>query len=225
MAKGEIVSKRLQISKANVFIVTVVSAACFITVFSLVASRTLFSQQQYQAKVIEQKEVAQRTLAANIEARDSLMDSYEAFALSGVNMIGGYISGTGDQDGDNPQLVLDSLPSKYDYPALVTSLEKVLGGIDGTSIKAISGIDDSLAQNDAASTEPAPVEMPFTIDVETNLAGADRVLGVLERSIRPIKATSMTMSGTDGNLKITIEATSYYQPGKAFNVKKSLVAR
>lgn len=223
--KSEVVSKRLQISKANVFIVAVVSVASFISVFSLTASKALFSQQQYQAKVITQKEAAKNTLQDNLEARDTLIKQYEAFALSSVNLIGGYIDGQNDRDGDNPQLILDSLPSKYDYPALVTSLEKMLSSVQGVTIKGIAGTDDALLQNDAGSSQPVAVEMPFNVEVEGTNAATGEVLSRMQKSIRPIQVTAVTIAGNDLSLIMNVDAKTYYQPEKILTIEKQQVPR
>src|SRR6185436_19057656 len=97
-----------------------------ITVFSLMASRGLLGQRSYQARVINEKGKAVKQLQSNVAATKSLVDSYSNFTSLSSNVLGGNPRGTGDKDGDNGKIVLDSLPSKYDFPALTTSLEKIL---------------------------------------------------------------------------------------------------
>ena len=65
--------KHLQIDKANTTIVTVVAIASFVTIFSLVATKTLVGQMSYQAKVIGQKTTARDTLKQNLTARNQLV--------------------------------------------------------------------------------------------------------------------------------------------------------
>ncbi len=105
-------AKRVQIDKANFTILIVMSVACFLTIFSLIASRALLQQRSYQAGVIEKKETAREQLKQNIVARDQLVDQYKIFVGNQQNLIGGSSSGTGDKDGDNAKLVLDALPSQ-----------------------------------------------------------------------------------------------------------------
>ena len=73
----ELTTKRLQIDKANVTVVIAVSIAAFVTVFSLVAAKSLLSQRSYQATVIEKREQARDQLKENITAADQLTESYK----------------------------------------------------------------------------------------------------------------------------------------------------
>lgn len=223
MAKLEISSKRLQISKANVFIVMVVSIACFVTVFALTASKTLLSQRSYQANVISKKVTAKKQLQDNIKARDQLVTQYKTFATSTPNAIGGQRDGNADRDGDNAKITLDALPSKYDYPALATSLEKLMTST-GLSIASISGTDDETNQSGSSTSgTPAPVEMPFTVSFSGTAASTQAFFAVLQNSIRPVQVSQITISGTDAKLTTTIVAKTYYQPEKKLTIKSEVV--
>lgn len=222
MAKIELSSKRLQISKANLYIVTVVSIACFVSIFALTASKTLLGQRSYQAKVISQKVTAKKQLQSNLEARDRLVSQYKLFVGSSTNAIGGVSEGSSDRDGDNAKIILDALPSKYDYPALATSLEKLLSSSNLT-ISDISGTDDELNQAAGSTNTPAPVDMPFTIAFEGTPQNASNFLGVLQRSIRPIKVQQVTITGNDAKLSTNIVAKTYYQPEKNLSIKSEVV--
>lgn len=222
MAKIELSSKRLQISKANLYIVTVVSIACFISIFALTASKTLLGQRSYQAKVISQKVDAKKQLQANLEARDKLVSQYKLFVGSSTNAIGGVTDGNSDRDGDNAKIILDALPSKYDYPALATSLEKILS-TSGLNITDISGTDDEINQNASSSNTPTPIDMPFTISFEGQPQNSKDFLGVLQRSIRPIKIQQITITGNDAKISTNIVAKTYYQPEKNLSIKSEVV--
>src|SRR6476660_5995690 len=116
MAQGQISLKRIGVDKANSRTVGVPAVAGFFTVFFLVASVTLVQQLMYQNKVIGVKKKAVAQLQQNIKASTSLVNSYQAFVSAPQNLIGGNPDGTGAQDGSNAKLVLDALPSKYDFP-------------------------------------------------------------------------------------------------------------
>lgn len=221
MAKIELSSKRLQISKANLYIVTIVSIACFISIFALTASKTLLSQRSYQAKVIDQKVKAKKQLQANLSARDTLVSQYKSFVGTDSNIIGGSTVGNSDRDGDNAKIVLDALPSKYDYPALATSLEKLMTS-SGLTITNIGGTDDELNQSGASGTS-TPVEVPFTISFDGKPQNTKDFLSVLQRSIRPIQVQQITITGNDTKLSTNIVAKTYYQPEKVLTIKKEVV--
>jgi len=223
MPKLELSTKRLEISKANLYVVTVVSVACFVTIFALTASRALLSQRNYQARVISLDVKAKQQLKANLDARDQLVLQYRGFVGSGLNVIGGSTSGDSDRDGDNAKIILDALPSKYDYPALASSLEKLMSQ-SGLTINSISGTDDELNQAGTdSSTNAKPVEMPYTIAFTGDSTKTQNFLSILQRSIRPMKVQQITITGSDSQLATTVIAQTYYQPEKSLTIKKEVV--
>lgn len=216
-------TKRLAIDKANATIVIAVAIATFIVVFSLVASKTLYSQMRYQSKVSSKKEMALKTLKDNLQAADQLTNSYKAFADQPTNVLGGNPQGNADKDGDNPRIILDALPSQYDFPALTTSIEKLLND-HGFSITSITGSDEETTQaSNDSSSDPQPVEMPFTVEVTTDDKRGKDLMELFERSIRPMHIDKLSLETQNGQLKLTITAKSYYQPAKSLNVQKELV--
>ncbi len=208
--------KRLQINKANTTMVAVVAIASFIVVFSLVASRALLSQWSFNGRVIKEKQAAVNQLQNNLKAVDSLLTSYNAFAGASENLLGGSSDGAGDMDGDNARLVLDALPSKYDFPALVTSLEKLL---EGHKINSIHGVDDQANQESVSMVTPLPVEMPFTINVSGSFESIQTLVSTLERSIRPVQVQKIDLSADNQDLQAIIEAKTFYQPEKKLEIR------
>lgn len=195
----------------------IVAATAFVTIFSLVAGRALLNQRSYQARVIKQKKQTLAQLKANNKAAEQLVTSYKAFVGSNDNIIGGSANGSGDRDGDNAKIVLDALPSKYDYPAVVTSLEKILKA-SNFKINGITGTDDSLNQKDQTTSTPQTVEMPFEVNVTGSADTVKGLLDTFQRSIRPIHVTSVTLSGKDSSLTADIKAKTYYQPSKSVTI-------
>lgn len=223
MAQLKLSNKHVQVDKANFLIVCVMSAACFVTIFSLVAAKSLLSQRAYQARVIDAKHQARDQLNKNLQARDQLVTQYKAFEETQVNSIGGSSTGSGPRDGDNAKLVLDALPSKYDYPALTTSIEKLINE-SSLVIKSISGVDDEVQQLvTQTEAKPVKVEMPFDMGVEGKSVQIDTFFSMLERSIRPFQIRTITISGNDASLKATIEGVAYYQPEKVLQITTEVV--
>ena len=107
MARAIASTKRVLISKANSRMVITTAVAAFVVVFSLVASKQLLSQVSYQNRVISKKKQAVSQLKTDLSARDSLVNSYQAFVGTSQNVLGGNPNGSGEQDGDNARLVLD----------------------------------------------------------------------------------------------------------------------
>lgn len=223
MAKAISSTKRALISKANSRIVVTTAIAAFVVMFSLVASKALLSQASYQNRVITKKKAALTQLKADLNARDSLVNSYQAFVGTSQNVLGGNPDGTGDQDGDNARLVLDALPSKYDFPALATTLDKLITS-QNLQILSITGTDEEVAQaNNQSSSTPQPIAMPFEFQVSGKYDSIKKLEDIFEHSIRPFQVQKIELSGNEGNMTATVTAQTFYQPEKNLNIKMEVV--
>lgn len=217
-------NKHVAIVKANAQAVIVVAVASFISVFCLMASQTLWKQNAYQSRVIAAKEKAHNQLKNNLTAANALTDSYTKFTSGDHNVIGGSTTGSGDNDGDNAKIVLDALPSSYDFPALASSLEKILKdhSIDTGNI---GGTDDELAQQvNTSSPTPQAVPMNFTLGVSAvSYNSVQDLVSVLQRSIRPIQIDTLDLNGSNSSMSLNITAHTYYQPPKNLSIVKQAV--
>lgn len=215
-------TKRSLISKASSTMVLTTTLAAFVVVFCLVASKTLLSQANYQNKVIGVKKDAVSQLKDNIAARDSLVTSYQAFVDTPQNILGGDPSGSGEQDGDNAKLVLDSLPSKYDFPALATSLEKMINA-QGLQIVGITGTDQEVQEKGKTEGAPQAVAMPFEIQVSGSYEAVQGLVRMFGNSIRPFQIQTIELGGSQTNMTATINAQTFYQPEKTFKVQTEVL--
>jgi Tfp pilus assembly protein PilO len=224
MAQTEALTKRVAISKANTQMVAILAVASFITVFCLIASKTMFGQISYQNKVVSAKNKASLQLRKNLEAFDSLVTSYKSFDGASTNVIGGQKDGSGDNDGSNSKIVLDSLPSIYDFPALTSSIEKIISD-NGLKADSVTGADDQLnQQSNLNSPEPKPVDIPFSFSIKSaDYSSVQRLVTALQRSARPIVVDSIEITGGQSNMAMTVNAHTFYQPGKSVNVKSEVV--
>jgi hypothetical protein len=174
--------------------------------------------------VLKAKHTAVSQLRSNITASNQLKSSYVAFTTTTQNAIGGDPQGKGEKDGDNAKIVLDALPSTYDFPALATSLEKLIEDANGLTISSISGTDDETTQTaNTASNSPQPVPMPFQISVTGNYGAVQSLISEFEHSIRPFQIQSITIAGDQTNLTTSLTAQTYYQPAKLLNIGTKVV--
>jgi hypothetical protein len=224
MAKNRTSTKHLQIDKANHAVIAATAIAVGVFVFGIFLGRAMILRQSHQGRVIKEKEAAVKILKDNIEAKNRIVDAYKVFNAKQPNLLGGdsTTNGVGDRDGDNTRLILDALPSKYDFPALVTSVEKMLSD-NGYAIESIKGTDDEVNQSKEPQANPQPVEMAFEVEVTTPHDSAQQLVELFEKSIRPFNIRTLDISVDDKNLKITIEAISYYQPQRAISISKKVV--
>ena len=214
----DISSKKIQIDKGQATIFATVAIAAIVAIFSLVSSKGLWSNSRYLAKVIDQKKDALDQLKENKSAIAELTKSYEQFDGQQTNLMGGVRDGFGGRDGSNSALVLDALPNKYDFPALASSIEKILAGYN---IDGITGSDDVMAQG--AGTASGTVEIPFSFSVTTNYADLKNLVGSLNKSIRPFNITSMELSGSGASLKANISVKTFYQPNTSLKITEETV--
>lgn len=220
----DISTKRLAISKANAQLVAIVAGTAFVTVFCLVASNTVFSQNRYQARIISAKAKAHQQLQDNLANYDDLATAYKAFDEAATNIIGGTKSGTGDNDGTNSKIILDALPPTYDFPALTSSIEKILTD-NNLKVTSITGTDDQVnQQKNTISATPEPVTIPFTFTVSNaSYSSVNQLMSKLQLSIRPIQIDTLDASGSQNNMTVTVTAHTYFQPGKAVSVTKETI--
>lgn len=222
-AGPKISHKQHLIDSANKWVVIATSSAAFVVVFCLLASQTLFGQMLYQSRIVDAKKATLKQLKDDATNASSLESSYQAFVSTPTNVLGGNSNGTGSQDGTNAKIILDALPSKYDFPALATSLEKILTS-QNVTIQSITGTDDELAQaNTASSGDPQPVPMQFQIAASGNYQAIQNLTKTFQSSIRPIQIQTITLSGNDSNLNVTLSAQTFYQPGKTFSIGSKTV--
>lgn len=220
----QISTKRVAINQANARMVVIVAVATVLTMFCLVASKAVYSQNRYQARVITAKEQARNQLQDNIETFKKLQTAYKAFNDAPTNVIGGTASGTGDNDGPNSKIVLDALPSSYDFPALTASIEKVLSD-NNLKVSAITGTDDQLnQQNNVSSPDPKYVSIPFSFTVtNANYTSISQLITRLQQSIRPVSIDSLELSGGVNNMTATVNAHTYFQPAKSVSITKKVI--
>lgn len=198
------------ISKNNTRMFVILAVAGAVLSFSAVASITLIKRMNYQAKVINERTKVDRQLKDNVAAVDSLVAAYKEFDQAAESVIG-----TADR---NSKIVLDALPSKYDFPALATSLEKLLvtGGFADINITG----SDNEATAEQNSTTPVPVEIPFTISAKGSYDNLKLLISNLQKSIRPFKILriDVTASANGATMNFTIAGVTFYQPEKNLEI-------
>jgi hypothetical protein len=227
--------KRLQIDKANSTMVLAEAVAAFLIIFALTSSKTLYTQLQYQSRVVSAKESSLTQLKADVAANKQLVSSYKTFVNTKQNLIGGNPSGTAQNGGDNGKIVLDALPSQYDYPALTTSVQYFLN-LSGLNIDSIGGTDEeaSLSSNGALSaTATAPVTasgatpatvpgtaaaMPFEFSADGPYSNILNLFSNFQKSIRPFSFQTISITGDQSDLTLSATAQSYYQPQDNFTI-------
>ncbi|HET9721807.1 MAG TPA: hypothetical protein VFP32_02145 [Candidatus Saccharimonadales bacterium] len=219
---NKVAPKRIQISKAQSTMMAATVVATIITVFCLVSVKSLVAQARFQSHVISARRTASQQLQDNVTTAKTLDDQYNQVFEGGstTNLIGGRNDTSPNAippDGDNGRLVLDALPTSYDFPALLTSLSKLLAQ-DGLGSPSIGGSDQSSTVNDQPVSNPQPANIDIAISGTGSASNIQSLIKDLERSIRPFNITKVSLNGSETNMTVNITATTYYQPGKTLNL-------
>ena len=221
MAKAQKSVKQMQIDKTNSAIVLTVSLAAIVIAFSGVSIKSMLVERAYQSKVITQQRAALKVAKADVTAIASLSAAYKSLDEASTNIIGGYTTGTGPQDGPSSKIILDGLPSKYDFPAIISSLTNLLqrGGFKTDALAA----SNTASLQDAATTSPTATEIPFQYGTTGSYGDVKNLVSTLDRSVRPVAISTMQISGSDAQLSINVSAKTFFQPGKTLNVTTQVV--
>jgi hypothetical protein len=215
----KISNKHLQIDRAQSVIIGAIAAATIITAFSLVSSKALLSQAAFQRRVLNERTKASVQLDKNIDTAKKIVDQYNNVFQGDnpTNIIGGRNTTDKDvrpPDGDNARIVLDALPSTYDFPALLTSVDLILQTNHITN-PAIGGTDNTSQIDNKPVTNPQPQAIALTIDGTANIANAKKLILDFEHSIRPFDITKFSIGGNESSLSLALELNTYFQPAKA----------
>ena len=213
---GQLSSKHVLVDKANTNVIIVAAAAAAIVVFSLFASKALVDKIAYQNKVIGLRATANDQLKKNVAAKDQLVASYIAFSEAPESVLGTSES--------NSKIVLDALPSKYDFPALATSIDGIVTGA-GMAVESITGSDLETSA-EQSSISPTPVVIPFEFSAIGSYDAAQKLISDLQRSIRPFKIISIDLSaGEGGAITVHVVGETYYQPARDLGIQNKQVGR
>lgn len=215
--------KRQQIEKANRSMFAWVAGASVIVAFAVVAAQFMVQQGLFNEKVLSEKRTTDRTLTENLESVDTLKEEVNVL-LADNNLA----ASRAQSDDSNLQVVLDALPPTQDSLNLGTSLQSVLLGSRVQRIESISvdggASTDSAVEDASVEVTDGPQEIPFRFTVVGSYDQIKDALNVLQRSIRPMKVTSIGVEGTDASLTATVEAVTYYQAEKTIELRERTVS-
>lgn len=215
-------SQGVRLKQGRSLTLILVSIACVITVFCLVATKTLLSEAGHQRRVLTSKKAAITQLQANISSVNALSNQMQALNSQATNIIGGTSTGTGPDDGSNIQIVLDALPNQYDFPGLTASVEKLLLA-RGVKVDSISGIDKESSNVPNAVPTPQPLPISFSFAATSTYTITKKIFADFQNSIRPFHVVSLQMSGTDSRMSINATVNAYFQPSKSVSITSTEV--
>lgn len=215
-------STRLRIDKTNSRILAIVVAAVFVSVFCLMSSKELLSQAAYQRRLLGARRATAAQMEKDKKAAATLVDQFTNVFVGGspTNVLGGKAvtdSNAMPPDGDNARIVLDSLPTTYDFPALISSVEKILTS-NSISSPQISGTDQSATADNKPSSAPKPVAINLTVAGQGSYDHVQKLIADFERSTRPFDITSLQLTGNNSLMNFQMNVRTYYQQAKTLGI-------
>lgn len=221
--------KRQQISKANRTMFLWVAASSAIVGVALVVSVLLFQKAVFNEKVLGVKSNTASTLTKNIDNVAKLKDQIRVRNTSQA-LIDSMAPGE-----DQPiRAVLDALPSDANSSALGSSLQQNFLNdpalkIESFIVDPVAGIesqDPSLVQDASTTTTTSAnaITFRFAVSVDnTNLSALKTLLQKMERSIRAINVTSLSVETQSQRSVMTVSGEAYYQPAVTVQLKDKTV--
>lgn len=223
--KTPAIRKRQQITKANRTMFLWVAAASVVVGFSLVMAIFLWQKISFGEKVLAEKSKTLATLTQDLERIPALRDNIRLLETNTS------LKETRLKDDDRAvQSVLDALPADANSTALGSSLQsKLLAGVSGVTLDAIKvdpviGVETSESTVVGTDAGQNKINFTFTVSVaSSNPDGLRDVLLRLERSIRAINVTSLTIEQQGTRLVMSAAGHAYYQPAQVIELKEKVV--
>lgn len=207
--------KRQQIEVAGRIMFVWIAIAAIAVSFCVATGQFLFNKWVHNNKVITAKTTASDTLSKNIVNSESLKQNVDALVANQP-----LASVKTNPDDANTKSVLDALPTVFDSAALGTSLQQAILNRSGVAVENITVPQDLAGGQATAST---PQEMNFSFVISGSYQQVQNAILDIERTIRPIKITSMNLTGSDTNLRASVEAVTYFQPAKSVTLGKEVI--
>jgi hypothetical protein len=229
-AQDVAIRKRQQIANANRMMFTWVAVISAVVGIALVVSIFLLQKAWFNEKILAEKSKTASTLVHNNEVIGKLKDEIRV-----LNTNEDLKSAMAPGESEPIQVVLDALPSEANSSALGSSLqEKFLNDpaltIESLNVDPVAGVESQSDANvqdasaDTTSTGDNQITFRFSVSTDVNNASAlKNLLQRLERSIRAIDLTTLTVETQGTKLVLTVDGHAFYEPAKTVELKDKTV--
>ncbi|HEU5121808.1 MAG TPA: hypothetical protein VFT59_03100 [Candidatus Saccharimonadales bacterium] len=230
MAEGAAIRKRQQIAKANRMMFLWVAGVSALVGIAIVASIFLLQKAWFNEKVLAEKGKTAAVLTENNRVIDDLKDEIRV-----LNTNEALRSSMAPGESQPIQVVLDALPSDANSSALGSSLqEKFLNGsgltIESLNVDPVQGVESQDSENVQDASESSEgagtneITFRFAVSTDVNNASAFKdLLQRLERSIRAIDITMLSIETQGARLILTVDGRAFYEPAKTVELKDKTV--
>jgi hypothetical protein len=226
------IRKRQQIANANRMMFIWVAAISAIVGIAIVASLFLLQKAWFNEKVLGEKAKTASILVKNNEVVSSLKDEIRV-----LNTNEALKSAMAPGETQPIQVVLDALPSDANSSAFGSSLqEKFLSDsaltIESLNVDPVVGVEsvsdtnvqDASAGGSIDGADEHQITFRFSVSTGVNNANALKsLLQKLERSIRAINITTLSVESQGNRLVLTVDGHAFYEPAKTVELKDKTV--
>ncbi|RYX79521.1 hypothetical protein EON76_02270 [bacterium] len=219
------IRKRQQISRSSRTMFLWVAGASLVIGFSLVIALFLWQKIDFQNKVLAAKSETLATIKENLSSVEKLRENVRLLETNDD------LKATRLKDTDRSvQSVLDALPADANSTALGSSLQsKLLSGVNGVTLDMIKVDPVAGVETDSDSGSSAEEgQISFTFTVSTTAGNAEslrEVLRRIERSIRAIDLTSLTVEQQGSRLVLSAAGHAFYQSAQSIELKDKVVSQ
>lgn len=224
------IRKRNQIAKANRTMFLWIAAASVLVGAAVVVSIFFAQQLIYNEKVLAEQAKTVSTLRHNNSVVEALQDEIRVLDANAD-----LAKAKANDTDQSIQVILDALPSDANSLALGASLQnKLLAGIPGLQpiqmlqVTPVAGVEGGSAEDVVVdeTTEVVENSINFSFAVVGTEQALQQVLTNLERSIRTIEVTGLTIENqSGGTLLMTVSARAFYEPEVKLELKDKAVPR
>jgi Tfp pilus assembly protein PilO len=169
-------------------------------VLAVIIGRMLLGTMTLNARVISKKSQANKNISANYENLKSLQSEYSSL-------------------GALRETVTTALPTKPNLPQLWATLENI-GNSSAVSTNSVSTSVVSDAEAPAGSTVQ---QLTISVAVQGSYTAVQDYLKNLELSTRPMRVTSVSLSGTNNAVQASLTVVTYYQGAANLQVGSEVV--
>lgn len=226
-----VIRKRQQIAAANRTMFIWVAAASVILGAAAVGIVFLAQMAWFNERVLAEKTTTASTLDKNLKVVDELKDQVR---LMNTNQALRDSMAPGETQ--PIQVVLDALPADANSSALGASLQKRflddpalalesirLDPVAGVESGADSAVEDA---SDSSSSSQNAIHFSFTVSVAASDVNALKsLLQRLERSVRAIDVTTLTIEGQGNRVGMSVSGDAFYEPAKTVELKDKVISR
>ena len=200
------VATKTQLSNNN-YLVVILLVTLLVLGGAGLAVKVLGENAWRGMKILNAKNKAVKQLDTNVANAPQLVQSYQNL-------------------GRNSGLISNALPTTSDFPGLIALLEN-MSGVAGVTLKSVSpsvasaastvgtgaaaaGTATTTATSGSGPANAAAQQYSFTIAVDGSYDAIGKLMAGVETSARPMRVTSLQLSGTGKTLSAQIDLTTFY---------------